>query len=415
MDPTPRALEVEELEARHALNVALKADNAEDIDGAERRYQDALRARIDDLSRAPEAPPAELTARLSMHRYLEHIVEHRQLDGPEREFNSGRDLEDNDIPLEALLPIENVELRADAVTSITTAIQTNASPITGRVFRPTVTGRMGIPMPVVPAGEQSYSFMSAGTTAAVVAESAEHDAAAAAITTETVNPFRLTGAYLYTRETVARIGAQFEPLLRQDLRMVMGDALDDEVLKGPGTTPTRAKGIINRINTDSFANGASGASADDSAFDYEDYRRSVWENIDDRYSVSMDDVRIVLGLETWKHALATLNSNNNPQQSAYQGMMAEGATVIMSSRMPAPSAQTSSAGRTQTALWTTMPGNVLVPIWSNINVIADPFTKAAQGQTRLTMTMLFSVGYRNSPANTVRAWKKTKYVIGDKS
>lgn len=412
VDQTERTVEVEELEARLALQAAFDEDDAAKIEVAQTRAKEAVRARIDFLNQPAPAPPRELVGEIKVSRYLERVVEQRSLDGAEAEFNQEMGIDDNSLPLAALLDLED---RADAVSKGYTPFIDNVGSITPRVFKRTAAGRLGIAMPSVGAGKLTYPYMTSGTTAAIVAESGRHDATAAVFASETITPVRLTANYVYTREAVAAIGSQFEPLLRNDIRMVMGDKLDDEILNGPGSSPTRSKGIFGRINTASVANGATGATADDAEFGYRDYRRSVFQWIDDHYSVSPGEVRILIGLDTWKHAKAELNSNNNPQQDSIQAMQEQGATVLFSSRVPATSAATSSKGLTQEALWTTIPGNVLVPVWDAMRLIVDPYTQAQEGQIRLSIHMLFGIAYRNSPANTIRGWNKLTYVLSDKT
>lgn len=426
MDQEARKLEVEELEARQAYVVAAKSEDAADMEAAERRYDDALRKRLDFLSKEEQPAPIELRNQISCARYIQRFASGLDLDGAEAEFNQELGLPDYTdeghriLPLEALLTPgdggNGIEDRATAITSGLGAIEEMAAePISARVFKPLITGRLGVAMPSVMYGEQVYTHVTAGTTADVVAESGTHDGTPLTLRSESVNPFRLTAEYIYTRETQARLGPQFEPLLRNDLRMVMGDKLDNEVLNGDGATPTRPKGILGRINTAAIANGETGSTADDSAFTYHDYRKSVFQWIDGRISNDISMVRILLGLASWKHAMGIINSNSVPQYNGIEGMTMQGAMVLMTDRMPAASAATSSAGSLQNALWTTEPMNVIVPIWNGLEMIVDPYTGASKGEVKLVMVMLFGIAYKNSSANEIRGWKKTQYVIANKT
>ena len=364
----------------------VRDDDAAKIESAENRLEAADRAlldAIDALNAQPDIPSDLLGDNgVSARRYLSAIAESRALDGKERELNSGLKLNDNVMPLEALLPLES---RADAKTTVPTGVDLTTASIAGRVFKQNDAGFLGVQMPTVARGTANYPYLaSTGTTAEIVAEGDTHDAAAATITPNEVNPVRMTSAYLYGREARARIKQSLESTLREDLRQVLGDKLDDELINGDGATPTRPKGILGRITSLENAAGKTGATADDAAFQWTNYRYSVYQFLDGQYSRNERDIRVLMGLDTYKHARTVWNSTSHHSLDGVQSITAAGAAVQPSARIPAASAATNAAGKKQAAIWATQPGNVILPIWQGIEFIVDPYSTASAGQVRLT-------------------------------
>ena len=60
--------------------------------------------------------------------------------------------------------------------------------------------------------------------------------AAAAFSGHSLEPVRLTGAYLFNARQTLQL-KNFEAVLRRDLSAVLSDAMDDQVVNGDGTAP----------------------------------------------------------------------------------------------------------------------------------------------------------------------------------
>ena len=98
------------------------------------------------------------------------------------------------IPWDVLLPpAPPVELRADAVTPApASGNPVGQSEIVQRVFARAAVGRLGVAMPSVPVGTASYPVITTGQDATFVAADGTKDAAAGAISPNTLEPKRLT-------------------------------------------------------------------------------------------------------------------------------------------------------------------------------------------------------------------------------
>ena len=237
--------------------------------GLEVEYRAALTLQeeraVPDRVETPEGRElAELYRRSSMLDYMDEILETRPVDGASREFREAI-LGDNRpgfMPLDFLLEPEEerIEQRADAVTNIATAIQENQQSIAQRVFARSASAYLGIMMPSVAVGTVSYPRLSAGTVADVRSDGVELDGTVATITTESVNPVRLTASYTFGVETLARVQG-FEESLRRDLRSVLSDKLDALTLNGQaasGSDSPAVTGIIGSLADPDRSGGGRG-------------------------------------------------------------------------------------------------------------------------------------------------------------
>ena len=216
---------------------------------------------IPDTIETPEGRElAELFRRSSLAAFVDETLTGAPLEGANVELRSHL-LGENMVgylPLDLLLePDERFrggeggrfETRADAVTNVATAIQDNQNTIAARVFARSATAYLGAMMPSVPVGDASYPRLTSGTTADVRSDGVELDGAAAALTTDTISPVRLTASYTFGVETLSRI-VGFEEALRQDLRAVMADKLDSLTINGQtadGSNSPVVAGVISSL------------------------------------------------------------------------------------------------------------------------------------------------------------------------
>lgn len=357
---------------------------------------------------ADVADDGEATEILSLYeqadpvRYIQLMEEEKPLDGAEHELNAALKMaRPNTMPIGLLLRDDELkpdEELADAVTSITTQTTVNTSPIAARVFKQTAAMLMGFQMPTVASGTQRYPFLTAGTNAKVVGPGTSVDAAAATLSTVEVDPVALQATYILDRESIMRHGNELQTLLQNDLRMVMGSALDDEILQGDGATPTRRKGLFPFIKANTVIGGDLTAKVS-----WGDAESMKADFVDSLYFMEDTATRMLIGLDTYKYLrkLYPPSGGNriDPLVHALQAIRNDGVTVFVRDRVPASVAAASgSNGKYQDALYVggEGPSNVLVPVWSDMDLLMDPYTAGRKRQVQMTLVMFFGLAYRRS-------------------
>ena len=121
----------------------------------ETEYRSALEAE-NKAYELKEEETADLASDLKLGNYISNILNGKEIEGREKEFNSEFGLSDMTVPWQAIAPTRNVELRADAVTSAPTTVGVNQNEFIRRVFARTGAAYLGIDMPSVPVGHAMY-------------------------------------------------------------------------------------------------------------------------------------------------------------------------------------------------------------------------------------------------------------------
>ena len=111
---------------------------------------------VEDLD-AEARELARLSGGVELRNYITAAMNHRQLEGRERELAEHRGLEEGKMPWEALLP--RSEDRADAVTPAPTGTETNQSMILGRIFARQAAAYLGTTFQMVPVGAASFPVL----------------------------------------------------------------------------------------------------------------------------------------------------------------------------------------------------------------------------------------------------------------
>ena len=197
-----------------------------------------------------------LADRVECRNYIHASLKGVRVKGVEAELNKEIGLSDeNTMPFEALVPRDDdgEHRQADVVTPVPAgAVAHPGREILRRVFRRTRASFLGVRMPMVASGEPVFPVMTGGTTAAMKAKGDSQDAAAATFIGKTIAPSRLTARYLWGVEDVARL--PIEDALRADLRAVMSDELDNQLINGNGVAPN-IEGVFAHL-TDPADDGA---------------------------------------------------------------------------------------------------------------------------------------------------------------
>lgn len=409
MTPELRAALLAQVEARQALNTLAPDAKEEERSAAVAKLNEADQKVAELLSAEPSAAPPELRDRISLGRYLRGIAEERALDGAEGELRTELNLSDQAVPLEAMLP--TVEERADAVSPQNAAgaalpsgdINRTTGPLLTRVFTETDSAFLGIPMPMVPAGERRYPVMVDGTDASMQARGAGPDAAAAKFDIVDVNPHRLTGRYVFDLEGVAEMGGLLESTLRSDLRTVMGYQMDRQTLLGSGAA-NQVSGILKELDLTLPPGTAFDGNDVNSVLTWALSKQLGYGTLDGQYLRSEASLRMLVGKHTYDLMRGLYRTDNAESMDAAETLMGTGVRLRPSYQIPAPATATikgknaKSGKAVQSAVVTGMPSDAVCPIWQGMTMIRDPYTQARGAQVVLTAHMLFGFVFRRKNA-----------------
>ena len=368
MDGATKSLQGLEVEYRAAL-----VTETSESDEQEQEEPDAQEKEID-----------KLFARASIVPFVMEAVEDRAVEGAEKELRAAALGDDSaeagrQFPVEMLTLPGTVEHRADSVTPIAAGALADGgqAPVLPRVFNRSVASRLGVAMPAVPVGAHVYPIMTAGTTAAQVVDSGRHDAGAGTFQGFTLEPIRLTAAYLFRVRQTLQL-RNFEEILRRDLNAVMSDSMDAQILNGDGSAPN-VSGFFTEL-----------PAADDNVsavHTYQDYINALVEPIDGLNAYAPDDLRSIMGADTFKHMIGVYRTSNSEMSAWDRGRQLLGGLSV-SGRI---AAKTGGGLQSNVTALTSYPGrNAVAPIWKGMELIRDPYTKADTGEVRLTAVMYWN-------------------------
>ena len=180
----------------------------------------------------------ELRSKASLVSYLRAALSGQQVAGAESELRAAAGITDG-IPLELWDVPQPTEQRA--ATEAPGVVGINLDRIRPAVFANSIAPRLGIEMPRVMSGSYASATISTSLTAAALAKGVDADATAASFTVSTVTPKRISARLSIQIEDVAAVGQEnFESILRENLALVLSDALDNEAINGvydPNASP----------------------------------------------------------------------------------------------------------------------------------------------------------------------------------
>lgn len=291
-------------------------------------------------------------------------------------------------PAELLL---DRETRADAVTSAT-GIAVAQQPIYQRIFNAGAASYIGANFQSVPVGTTTWPRLTGGTTADFREDGVELDGTAATITTESVNPARLTASYTLSNQSTYQL-AGLEGALRNDIRMVMSDKLDSVILNGQAAVSNVSPAVEGLL--DQLADPAA-ATAEAKALDY----LNVYSNaVDGKYAQSEMGVRLLVNPATYKHAYGLQFDTSG--DLLRDRLMNE--RFRASANMPAVASKKAQAIR---YIGGAMARGLIVATWRGLQMITDPYTLAKKGQTVIT-----AVQYTNIVAVDLQAYAQVEFQV----
>lgn len=386
-------------ERREALNKYL-SDTAPDkrdesriteLRGSLDTAESEFRTAVDQAGDGDDDPPErrELSDRIELRNYMDAAINGTHVTGAESEFNKEVGLADTG---PTLVPWEALEERANEVDVPDSVIDKKRQPLLNRIFERTRVSFLGVRMPSVDMGEPVYPVMLTGAAGASYDEGGEVANEDATFEGHTLGPKRLSARYVWRLEQTTRF--PIEDTLRADLRTVMGELLDKQILIGDGGTgggkATDFDGLMRDHASGPFGIDveAAGANAYDihasTAATFVTGINSVIDYVDGKAASSAADVRTLIGVETYRAMAVKFKTDTGESIEDYIRSRLRSQFAV-SSIVPVK------ANKYQQALQTRRPGDVVAPIWRAVSMIRDPYSGASKAETALTAHMLGNV------------------------
>lgn len=321
-----------------------------------------------------------LRSRANVGRFFEAAVRGRVVDGAEAELAQAAGVEDRGIPLE----LWNAEPRHPnggtedrAITPAPATVGVNLDVLRPAVFAPSVVDKLMVDMPMVESGTFASGTITTSATADAVAKSAEVPETEAAFTVTTTKPHRIGGSLNLAIEDIAAIGqANFEPLLRQHISLVLSDELDDQLLNGDDKNDDLS-GFFKRLDDP----GAPAANVET----WERFVTAQADGVDGLWATELSHIALVVGVDTYKLMASKVRTGNAADQTALEHLTRVGGGVSTNKRMPAKDNHIQQGllcrkGR---------PGirTAVAPHWGYV-AIDDIYTGARKGERRFVVSVL---------------------------
>ena len=361
--------ELETVETEY--RAALEAEEAEIEANEQRRAAGELTAE--------ERQVRELGSRCNLAAIVEAVMEHRAIEGAERELQQHYGLGGNQIPLDLL------ETRA--VTPAPAEVGQNQAMILPGVFPMACAAFLGVPMPRVAVGDAVYPVLTQNAEVrGPHTDSTDATETTGAFSADVLAPARIQASFFYRRTDRARF-LGMDMALRENLSMALADGLDKEVIAGTNGLLTGTNLPNNNVNAvTTFALYLSGLG---------------YGQVDGTYAGDTRDLKIVMGAATYAHAGSVYRSVESDMNALDRlGEITGG--VKVSAHVPAVASNKQNA-----VIRRGMARAMVAPVWEGVTMIPDELTKAGTGEIVLTAVLLHAVkivrpGTAAAPADFVK-------------
>ncbi|MDO8327190.1 MAG: phage major capsid protein [Cypionkella sp.] len=279
------------------------------------------------------------------------------------------------------VPWQALERRAGETIASGTPNPLQTRPIIDRIFPDSVAARMGAAMISIPSGAVEWPVTTSAVTAGWQATETGGvgGPSAYATTDKALAPNNTLGIGMkITRKTLLQSGPALEEAIRRDMNGAIGQALDQAVFRGEGSSG-EPLGIIPGVVTYGITSTAIGAVATWAVF-----RAAVARFMAANAAGSPDAVKLLIRPEVWSYMDGVLITST--AVSEWDRMIANipAANIAMSPNALAAPTGTPLAC---TALLATNTGGVapiFIGAWGAVDLIRDPFSDAQSGGLRLT-------------------------------
>ena len=317
----------------------------------------------------------ELRSKARFGNYLDKAFRGRQVDGAESELMDAAGVASG-IPLELFETLRPAKAEHRAITSAPGTTGATFAPLVPFIFSASVAEMLMIEMPQVGSGAYVSGTISTSVPADTLAKGGDAPNTAATITATSVSPKRIASQLQIAIEDVAAIGSEsFSAMLLGHTSMKVSSELDDQILNGSGSS-NEVNGLFQRL-TDPGNPAAS----------VETFARMLKiqsGGIDGLFATELAHVQLLVGVETYRLAAATLRGSDSAQ-SAASYMALNGAGFATSNKMPAKASHIQQAILCRKG----QPGQRLAvaPTWGSLEV-DDIYSDAKKGIRNFTVSVL---------------------------
>lgn len=270
------------------------------------------------------------------------------------------------------LPLAALEQRAGETVSADLFSPKATRNIIGRIFPNSVASKLGVASVNIPQGTAEWPVATAGAVTGWQADELSDVGAASAFeTTEaTVSPDNTLGAQMViTRKSLKQTGQGLENAVRQDMSAAIATALDNAIINGTGASG-QPLGIVPGAATYGITSTDMSAAAPDWAT----FRAEIIAFMEANAITDPSQVKLAFPPAIWGDLDDTLISGT--AVSELDRMTKHGVSPVLANQLTAGSA----------ILTTTVNGvaPAFVGMWGAVDMIRDPYTRAASGQLVLT-------------------------------
>ena len=303
-------------------------------------------------------------------------------DGQERELNRHLGIADNYFPLQLLAGPE-LETRA----KIAGEAETSQGTWLDRIFYGTAAERVGISFRPVAPGVSAYPVTSAGGNPAQRGRTEAQAASTYSVDVTEIKPARRAVHGVYSIEDDMRLPGLSDAIER-DMRMAMSETVDRVCFNGDaGANETTADLVGMRTSTDVTEFTVTQAQKVSAIEVLKKYLAFV----DGSYAASMGDVRIVTSVGTnvlW-HGTVHAATIDNETVAQFLGRSGMNWTV----RGGIDTATANGDFGAYVGLGRGIDGAAIAAVWSQAQLLRDPYTGANKGEVALTLNYLWQLGF----------------------
>ena len=303
-------------------------------------------------------------------------------DGAALELNQELGIGANQFPMQKLAPsLEEIEKRA------TTDADTVMVPRSwvDRLFYGSAAARLGITFESVPAGVASFPVTTGGGSSG---QRAKGQAAATAAWTIGVTELKPTRSAIYgvfSIEDVARIPSLEEAILR-DLRAATVSKMDNSIFNGDsGASGTDADivGLKTAAIGEVTLTQSNKVKADK-------VLSTFVELVDGLHAESLADLAVVASVGANAEWMTTVHNSAVDNETIAQFLRASG--MAWSVRGEIDGATGNGKFGAYVGLGRGIQGAAVVPVWSQGEMVRDPYSGAAKGEVGVTLSTLWNFG-----------------------
>ena len=308
---------------------------------------------------------AELYQSASVGDLVYALVNGRSgVDGSQRELQQELGLASNEIHIRQLAP------ESYGATPSPTNVGETMDPIIPYIFPSSISSFLGIYQPTVPVGDAVFNVLTKALDVRTPAEGGSAAETTGTWTSESLSPSRLQAAYIFSRESKARVMG-LDAALRENLNMGLMDGLDAAVISGTNGLLTGTTLGNHNVTTQTT---------------YELYRSQLaYDRVDGRLASGTEDIRLCMGPEGYGHA-ASVYRGNNDNTDALMVLRRETSGVRVSPHMP-----DEASNKANQLVRIGMNRDYVAAVWENIALIDDEITLLkSDGQVQITAVMLYA-------------------------